>query len=178
MSTHFWNEDIETDVAFVLSAPGEEEEANGKPAAGETGSQLDKILIHLNKINPKLFPSINRYDYKITNASDQVFYAAKDNGDTEDEKSKILNKNNIERVRTELHGSKYVILCGLKAQLLSAKLSDFKLINIYHPGAKGLRQMFPNSHCGLKELKKEKGAIRDEKRYELCALEIIKQIEK
>lgn len=58
-------------VAFVLSAPGNEEVIAGRPAAGATGENLESALTYLNSYAPTLFSSPLRYDYRITNAFSQ-----------------------------------------------------------------------------------------------------------
>lgn len=41
-------------VAFVLSAPGNDEVVAGRPAAGATGENLEGALTHLNSCAPTL----------------------------------------------------------------------------------------------------------------------------
>ena len=55
-------------TAFVLAVPGRKDRDAERPAAGDTGKNLDRILIQLNIRNPAAFPSTHRYDYRIANA--------------------------------------------------------------------------------------------------------------
>ena len=64
-SPHFWRGDIA--LAFMFSAPGDEERRQGRPVAGDTGTNLELALGHLHSALPMLFRSVHRYDYRITN---------------------------------------------------------------------------------------------------------------
>jgi uracil-DNA glycosylase len=69
-------------VAFMFACPGQKEQAAGKVVAGATGKNLNTLLSILaeskNEKIRTLFPSADRYDYLITNASDTVHYPALD----------------------------------------------------------------------------------------------------
>ena len=70
-------------VAFMFACPGQKEQKAGRVVSGMTGKNLNTLLSILMKSkNEKiraLFPSEDRYDYLITNASDTVHYPALDN---------------------------------------------------------------------------------------------------
>src|SRR3712207_3707555 len=74
--THYNQGRPDVPVAFLLSAPGSKEQLHGRPAAGTTGNNLDVVIRYLNRARSDLFPSLQRYDYTITNAVDQVRFAA------------------------------------------------------------------------------------------------------
>ena len=56
-------------TVIILSAPGQAEEKAKKPAAGQTGKTLNKILAEAHKKDPDKFPSKNKDDYRISHAS-------------------------------------------------------------------------------------------------------------
>jgi len=64
-------------VAFVFSCPGQSEEKAQKPAAGQTGKNLDALLVYLNKKNSTIFRDTDRYEYRITNAWDKVEFKSR-----------------------------------------------------------------------------------------------------
>jgi len=57
-------------TTIVLSAPGQAEEKAGRPAAGQTGKNINRVLEEAHKRDPKRFPSASKDDYQIVNASD------------------------------------------------------------------------------------------------------------
>jgi uracil-DNA glycosylase len=59
-SPHFCRGNI--DVAFVFSAPGDEERRQGRPVAGDTGTNLELALVQLHSALPMLLSSVHRYD--------------------------------------------------------------------------------------------------------------------
>lgn len=101
--------DIRT--AFIFSCPGQEELKSGKLVNGQTGKNLDMMLSILNKKYPEIFPSENRYDYRITNSSEQVHYKAYDNR-TEPNAKEILSSENIMRLKEDIEGYEYIITFG------------------------------------------------------------------
>ncbi len=101
--------DIRT--AFIFSCPGQEELKSGLLVNGQTGKNLDMMLTFLNAKRPDIFPSVNRYDYRITNSSEIVHYKAHDQR-TEPSVSEINNEKNIERLKNDISGYDYVITFG------------------------------------------------------------------
>jgi uracil-DNA glycosylase len=110
-------------TAIILSAPGQEEKKARHPAAGQTGKTLNRVLQHLNKKNPKTFPSTDKRDYPIINAVSKVQYKSK-TGRTEGTSSEIKQPKNLERISKSLVGIKNTLALGNKAQE-AAKLSGF-----------------------------------------------------
>lgn len=106
-------------VGFVFACPGRKEQIAGKVVAGSTGNNLNLLLASLscssNKFIASLFPSSNRYDYFITNASDIVHYPALD-GRSLPAKKEYMNLENIERLSEEIAHLKCVIAFGAQAK--------------------------------------------------------------
>jgi uracil-DNA glycosylase len=85
-------------TAFVLAAPGRVELAENRPAAGQTGRNLDRILFHLNQLRPDIFPSQSRLDYVVVNAVSRVLYRAKE-GRGMPTDAEVQETHNVERLR-------------------------------------------------------------------------------
>jgi hypothetical protein len=128
------------DVAFVFSAPGTKESINGRPVAGATGENLEFALAHLCQKQPNYFTSLNRYDYRITNAFQSALSIGLGSGRSEASSAEILKPANVRRVVDELEGCRLVILCGNKAQLLQATLrhSEFRVVCVTHTSNQAL----------------------------------------
>jgi uracil-DNA glycosylase len=106
-------------VAFVFSVPGARELKEGKPVAGVTGENLAFALEFLQSAKREMFPSIDRYAYRITNASMDPLARSLRSPTSEATPSEIIERANVDRVVRELAGCKVVVLCGRRAQLLS-----------------------------------------------------------
>ncbi len=106
----------EIKTAFIFSCPGQEELKSGKLVNGQTGKNLDMMLTILHKKFPEIFPSTDRYDYRITNSSEQVHYKAYDNR-TEPKTAEINTPENLERLKKDIEGYQYVITFGRCASL-------------------------------------------------------------
>jgi len=138
ITSHFCRGSLPT--AFVFSTPGEEELSMGKPVAGETGCNLQSALVHLRSELPSLFPSLERYDYRITNAFHEPIAVSLGHRASEASDAQITDDANTLRVLQELDGCTLVILCGKKAQLLAKAIreSGKKVIGVPHLGNKAL----------------------------------------
>lgn len=114
-------------VSFLFACPGQHEEKLGRVVAGNTGKNLNRLLESLShSSNPKikeLFPSSDRYDYLITNASDIIHYPALD-GRSLPAKKEYMAEENIERLYAELKGVQYVIAFGTQAKDVSSAISS------------------------------------------------------
>lgn len=110
-------------TAFIFSCPGQEEMRSGKLVNGQTGKNLDVMLSILNHRYPDIFPYTDRYDYRITNSSEQVHFKAFD-GRTEPRKEEILSEENIRRVYDDIRGYKYIITFGKCALLAAEKAAE------------------------------------------------------
>lgn len=111
--------DIRT--AFIFSCPGQEELKSGRLVNGQTGKNLDMMLTILNKSYPDIFPSCDRYDYRITNSSEMVHYKAYDNR-SEPSAKEITDSANIERLKHDIDGYSYVITFGRSASLAAEQV--------------------------------------------------------
>ncbi len=123
MPIHICNGNAHNKIAFILSVSGKLEGEAELPAIGDTGKNMNAILEILNINNPVHFPSIDRYQYLITNASTKVIHSGKDNGKSEDLNSNITEHKNVNRILREVEKHTIVILCGEKAKLLAPYLS-------------------------------------------------------
>ena len=114
-------------VAFMFACPGQKEQEAGRVVAGNTGKNLDRLLSSLShSFNIKirnLFPSANRYDYLITNASDIIHYPALD-GKSLPLKTEYMKEENIERLCEELKETKFVVAFGTQAKEVSAAVAE------------------------------------------------------
>ena len=106
----------EASTAFVLSAPGRLELKRGHPAAGQTGSTLDRLPVHLNAAHPDLFPFLTRRDYRIVNAVSKILYL-REHQRTEAYLREVREPSNLERLQHELKGIAFVVALGERAKL-------------------------------------------------------------
>ncbi len=115
-------------VAFMFACPGQKEQQSGRVVAGMTGKNLNTLLSILmeseNENIRELFPSANRYDYLITNASDTIHYPALDNTSLPS-KGEYSDDANLNRLYHEFDHTKYVIAFGTQAKE-AAKLVEYK----------------------------------------------------
>jgi uracil-DNA glycosylase len=106
-----------SNVAFVFSCPGQEEEKCGKPVAGSTGKNLEQILEHFRNEKPFQNYSSSRYDFRIVNAWDTVEYKKKTKR-TQATVSEIKDSKNLARLKSELENiTDYIICFGKKAEI-------------------------------------------------------------
>jgi hypothetical protein len=87
-----------------------------------------------------VFPSAARYDYRITNAFSKPLARSLGDTRTEATRKEILDPENVARVRRELEGMRYVILCGDRAAYLRTKLIEagLNIICCSHTSDQGL----------------------------------------
>lgn len=171
-SPHFWRGRIT--VALVFSAPGEEELRQGRPVAGDTGTNLELALSHLRAAQPTLFPSSHRYDYRLTNAWPEPLAASLGHRASEARDSQIRDSDNVRRVLHELEGCHLVILSGNKARLLGGSIrgSGRTVIEVPHVGNRGLNGAF-GTPPGLRLASPY---ARREHRVQLWALTVLQTI--
>lgn len=131
-------------IAFVFSVPGATESRDGAPVAGDTGENLSSALEHLHSARPRLFPSLNRYDYRITNAFQEPTAEALGHKRSEASDSDVRSPLNVQRVLADLDGCSLVILSGNKAKLLATDIrnAEMAVIEVPHVGNKGLNNSF------------------------------------
>ncbi|MCR5202018.1 MAG: hypothetical protein K6D02_02855 [Lachnospiraceae bacterium] len=162
------NKGKDSEVIFVFSCPGQEEEKSGKLVTGETGKNMDILVSYLHRHKPQVFKYKYRYDYQITNASDLVHYKAL-TGDSEASDSELFAPGNISRLQRETEKSKYIICMGDKAKSAVSKLNiNGKIIYGEHIG---------NVHLNLAyEAKSETASARRRERVGYVAEEILNQL--
>lgn len=171
-SPHFWRGDIA--LAFIFSAPGDEERRQGRPVAGGTGTNLELALGHLHSALPKLFRSVHRYDYRITNAWPEPIAVALGHGASERSDAQIRDPDNVRRVLQELEGCNLVVLSGNKAKLLAEPVgaSGRQYVEVPHVGNKGLN----GTYTVPIQLVSASGAVRREYRVRLWADAVVQAI--
>ena len=111
-------------TGFVFICPGRYEEKAGRPCAGQTGKGLDDALSHLTQLRHDLCPSLDRYDYLITNAWPHVEFVMK-TGRSLPEANEIAVRKNIERLRGEIEGLSHIVACGGLAHLAVRMCTEF-----------------------------------------------------
>lgn len=140
------NEGKNSLIAFVFSCPGSLEEKNKQLVQGQTGTNLTELIriLREDKVHQKLFDSENRFDYRITNASNAIHYKAKD-GISEPTNAEIMSEENINRLIDDLKGYKIIITFGEKANAAvnacQGKIDDPKIIRIRHLGFQSINQI-------------------------------------
>ncbi len=117
----------EAKTAFIFSCPGQEEQKSGKLVNGRTGKNLDIMLSILNRQYPEIFPYCGRYDYRITNSSENVHYKAFDNR-SEPKEAEITDPENIRRLINDITGYKYIITFGRCAALAADEIKKLGLM--------------------------------------------------
>ena len=133
---------------------------------------MTDILEELNYLNSDIFPSTNRYYYRITNSSSKVFYARKDNGKTEDNPKNIKRLDNINRILDEIDGCRIIILCGARAHEIKDSIKDKIVVLTYHFGNRWMGNKYPNSEFSIRLSSEE----RNKERMIRCAKEIYDSI--
>ena len=124
-------------IVILLSCAGRLEDEAGRPAAGQTGKNLEMILKKLG---------LSRARVTINNASDKVFFAAKDDGRTEARPAEILSPRNIRRLKRELlPDAKIIIAMGTNAYKAATALKklcpELIVIKARHPGFSSLNRI-------------------------------------
>lgn len=183
-NTPHFNKGIKTDIAFVFSVPGQIELYNNRPAAGQTGVNLEELMFLINKRGNKIFDldeksKINRYKYRITNSYCIPLYKGNNqDGKSEWDKSDVLKDNNIERLKNELIDiEKYIFVFGDKAKIAidNAKITNVKkIIYIRHLSLQSLNKIKIDVNVNPKI----SGSIDNtKKRLDFLAKQIVEKIE-
>jgi uracil-DNA glycosylase len=149
-------------VAFVFSVPGTKEKDASVPVAGDTGDNLGIALGHLARCLPHIFESANRYDYRITNSFAEPHSKKIGTSHTEAKASQIRNPDNVRRVIEELKGCKLAILCGRRAQLLTAEieLAGIKAIHAWHTGNRALINKYTGARVAAESTPNARRQVR------------------
>lgn len=162
-----------SNVAFVFSCPGKEEQKVGAPCQGQTGSNLNTLISILHRERPDLFPYEKKENYTIANASTIVHYNSEGgDGRTEPTVGEIKTPENIKRLKHSLSGKSVILCMGAKAEIAVKQLaSPAHVVTSSHLGFQSLNTRFPNS-----SLKSSTGSDRAEERLRLVAGDILAQI--
>lgn len=155
-------------TAFVLAVPGRKEGVAGRPAAGSTGDNLDRILAHLNRHDSTAFHSTDRYDYRIANAWETIMFGRKSMPTLAD----VREPRNLARLAEQLRGVATIVALSAPAMhgVLGANL-HLTYRHSVHPGMLGLN----NRYRGLDRDPKRR-QWRVEERCRLYAAEVIASI--
>jgi uracil-DNA glycosylase len=162
-------------VAFVFSVPGKAEALAGRPVAGDTGSNLDEALIHLRSARPASFPSLDRYDYRITNAYAEPMARSLGHSRSEPTDAEVRDLRTRERVLRDLVDCDLVILGGRKAGSIAQVIrrSGRKVVIVPHVGNQGL-----NSSIELNDVDRSSSSSgRRQQRIRLWAEAVLRGIE-
>lgn len=135
-----------TYIAFMFACPGWFESFHKRPASGDTGLNLHRLLQIMRDWHVPKIPT--REDLTITNSWKEVMYAGKD-GDTLPSFQQIKAKANVERLKKELSSvTGWVVCCGEEAQHAGSLLTagrppgkGFKLANIRHLSMQSVNQV-------------------------------------
>jgi uracil-DNA glycosylase len=171
-SPHFCKGEIA--VAFVFSVPGDEERRQGRPVAGDTGTNLELALGHLHSALPILFQSVHRYDYRITNAWPEPLAKRRGDRTSEGSDAQIRHPGNVRRVLLELEGCNLVVLSGNKAKLLAEAIGRLgqQYVEVPHVGNKALN----GRYAVPVRLASATPAVRREYRVRRWANEVVQAI--
>jgi hypothetical protein len=135
-------DDTNIKTIIVLSAPGQEEEKAGRPAAGQTGTTLQEAIEFWHNALPTEFPSKNLDDYTIVNAVEDVHYKAK-TGRTEGTDTEVCDTDNMKRINAIIADTQYVVALGYKAQLaVSGSIFNGKIYSGKHPSMNALNTQY------------------------------------
>lgn len=114
-TTPHYEKGSESKIAVVLSCPGQDEEKAQKPAAGQTGNNLENVLNILRDTYG--LNNFERGKITITNAWSQVEYENKTKRSQADNKE-ILEENNLNRLADEIKDiTDFILCCGDKAKI-------------------------------------------------------------
>jgi hypothetical protein len=126
-------------TAFVLAVPGSKERDATRPAAGDTGDNLDRILVHLHRHDPAAFPSTGRYDYRIVNAWETIMFGTDSMPDLTD----VCKSDNVARLAEQLAGIATIVALSVPA---IAGVEGASIYPTYrhtvHPSMRGLNNYY------------------------------------
>nr|WP_128797600.1 hypothetical protein [Corallococcus coralloides] len=185
-NTPHFEQGSNNDLAIVFSCPGWFEQFHVRPAAGETGRNLEILLEILQSWQVPDVPS--RAELTISNAWDQVIYEEADSGRTLPEDNWVVRPENLERLWREVGTTRKWLICsGASAQTAgNALLStpgtptmSCKIIEIPHLSNQGLntrsallnKDLFGNSVAANKQ-----SHVRKRRRLEVVAVRMLRQM--
>jgi len=154
--------------AFVFSCPGKTERCKNKPASGQTGKNLEIVLIYLRESG---FHGFTREDITITNVWPNVEFK-NETKRTEASFKEIVNPENINRLIKELENVEdAIIFCGEKAQsaiesIRNGLKKSVKIIKIRHLSLQSINNIKIPNDTNIK-LSKERNEKRLKKVTEI-----------
>ncbi|MCG7360419.1 hypothetical protein MHZ93_03995 [Roseomonas sp. ACRSG] len=156
----YWQGSATADTTWVASAAGRLELEEGRPVVGQTGDNIDLALPTLNRLWPEAFPFFSRWDYYITNASNEVHFQSC-TGRTEARNKDILNPTNLERLQAAVGNRRYVVLLGKKA-LVTAKAAKLGGVWFYgcHPSLSAVNRKYKLGPDAVTLSSSERNALR------------------
>lgn len=126
-------------TAFVLAVPGSKEQDAQCPAAGDTGNNLDRVLLHLHRHDPAAFPSTHRYYYRIANAWETIMFG----DDSIPDLTEVCKPDNVARLAEQLEGIATIVALSASA---IAGVEGASIHPTYshpvHPGMRGLNNYY------------------------------------
>lgn len=139
-------------IVFVFSCPGKEELAFARPAVGNTGRNLARVLAelrgkdwghlaaHASEVTPEDW---QRGRVCVANAWDRPLWKGCPEGRTEALASELRQRPNLERFVQFLKDAEIVVLCGRKAQLTFRAVHSeldprIRSAQVCHLGGRGL----------------------------------------
>ena len=185
-TTAYYEKGTDTKIAFVLSCPGKEEEEAKKPAAGQTGKNLEDLLEIL--YTTYKMPEFKRGLITISNSWATIEHKKK-TGRSQAKITEIYEKDNLDRLANELNQiTDFIICCGDKAKAAVDKLQDQKILQqdcqilyVAHLGNQGLNNTIKKSIHGSTLIKtgdEETQAQNKLERLQVVAKDLIEQIKK
>ena len=155
-------------IAFVFSCPGRKEQEECRPAAGQTGNNLEEVLRVMRRYSYDDTEDLECNDWTreniwITNAWRCVEYK-KLTGRREASVREILCETNVARLANELGIIERVIICcGKRAETVVGRLRDqgklqntVRIIPLRHLGNQALNSWIPDSKLNQSSASEER----------------------
>ncbi len=127
----------DNDTVLVLAAPGRDEAAAGRPAAGRTGVVLGELLSRLHRMDTVSFPSASRLDYRIVNAVATIMHGAR----SLPTKRQIREAENVERLKRQLAGAGALVAFGPHAMTAILDACEQPTFCSGYSGLQGVNQL-------------------------------------
>ncbi len=153
-------------TTIVLSAPGNAEARAGRPAAGQTGKNLQLAIEELSRRNPQRFPSDKLDDYTLINAVPAI-HSANTTGRTEGRDDEIKKPENIRRLQKVINGADCVVALGKKAETaVTAAGYNGPVFKSLHPSMQAINRQYKS--------KKKTPKARNRDRIQQWARDVLK----
>ncbi|QCB43328.1 hypothetical protein E5673_14750 [Sphingomonas sp. PAMC26645] len=133
---------VGNDTAIVLAVAGRLEMIAGRPAAGQTGINIDGILVHLHAAAPDVFPSTSRLDYRIVNSVAFSLYKSRDRRTMPRDKE-VTEVGNLDRLTRYLADSRHIVAFSAPAELAVRSIGKEPDFHFHHPSMSRLNSLYP-----------------------------------